>query len=39
MTRVDKALPELADRTDGAWVRVGGLITERKRIRTNAAGT
>ena len=34
MTRVDKTLPELATAPDGAWVKVGGLITECKKIRT-----
>jgi DNA polymerase III subunit alpha len=32
--RVDCSLSALASSPDGAWVRVGGLVTERKRIRT-----
>jgi DNA polymerase III subunit alpha len=32
--RVDRSLAELSTAPDGAWVRVGGLITERKRVRT-----
>src|ERR671938_363004 len=32
--RVDCSLAELADRPDGDWVRVGGMIAECKRIRT-----
>jgi DNA polymerase III subunit alpha len=32
--RVDCSLADLASAADGAWVTVGGLITERKRIRT-----
>jgi DNA polymerase-3 subunit alpha len=32
--RVDCSLSELDAKPDGAWVRVGGLITEVKRIRT-----
>jgi DNA polymerase-3 subunit alpha len=34
--RVDCSLAELARKPDGAWVTVGGLITEAKRIRTKA---
>jgi len=34
--RVDCSLAELAARPDGAWVTVGGLITEAKRIRTKS---
>jgi DNA polymerase-3 subunit alpha len=34
--RVDCSLSELAGRPDGAWVTVGGLITEAKRIRTKS---
>ncbi len=32
--RVDCALGELANRRDGDWVTVGGMITQAKRIRT-----
>jgi DNA polymerase III subunit alpha len=32
--RVDCSLTDLAAKADGAWVTVGGLITEAKRIRT-----
>jgi DNA polymerase III subunit alpha len=32
--RVDRSLAELPTAPDGAWVRVGGLITECKRVRT-----
>jgi DNA polymerase-3 subunit alpha len=32
--RVDCSLAALETSPDGAWVRVGGLVTERKRIRT-----
>jgi DNA polymerase-3 subunit alpha len=32
--RVDCTLPELADRKDGDWVTVGGMISESKKIRT-----
>src|SRR4051794_15572837 len=32
--RVDCTLAELADRKDGDWVTVGGMISEAKRIRT-----
>jgi DNA polymerase-3 subunit alpha len=32
--RVDCSLADLAERRDGEWVRVGGIITETKRIRT-----
>jgi DNA polymerase-3 subunit alpha len=31
---VDCPLAELASKPDGAWVRVGGLVTEHKRVRT-----
>jgi len=34
MTRVDRSLAELTTAPDGAWVRVGGLIVESKRVRT-----
>ncbi|MDQ4129736.1 MAG: OB-fold nucleic acid binding domain-containing protein, partial [Actinomycetota bacterium] len=33
-TRVDCGLAELAERRDGDWVTVGGMIAEGKRIRT-----
>ncbi len=33
-SRVDCGLAELASRPDGSWVTVGGVISERKRIRT-----
>jgi len=32
--RVDCSLAELADRRDGDWVTVGGMITQTKKIRT-----
>jgi DNA polymerase III subunit alpha len=32
--RVDCSLAELGGKPDGAWVTVGGIVTERKRIRT-----
>ncbi|MEK6278484.1 MAG: DNA polymerase III subunit alpha [Actinomycetota bacterium] len=32
--RVDCTLAELAAKPDGSWVTVGGLVTERKKIRT-----
>jgi DNA polymerase III subunit alpha len=32
--RVDCSLAELAARRDASWVRVGGIVTETKRIRT-----
>jgi DNA polymerase-3 subunit alpha len=32
--RVDCTLAELAGKPDGSWVAVGGIVTERKRIRT-----
>ena len=35
-SRVDCSLAELGDKPDGAWVTVGGLITEAKRIRTKS---
>jgi DNA polymerase-3 subunit alpha len=35
-TRVDCTLAELADKPDGAWVTVGGLITQAKKIRTKS---
>jgi DNA polymerase-3 subunit alpha len=34
--RVDCSLAELASKPDGAWVTVGGLITQAKKIRTKA---
>jgi DNA polymerase-3 subunit alpha len=34
--RVDCPLAELAQKPDGAWVTVGGLITQAKRIRTKS---
>ena len=34
--RVDCSLADLASRPDGAWVTVGGLITQAKRIRTKS---
>ena len=34
--RVDCSLAELASKPDGAWVTVGGLITQAKRIRTKS---
>jgi DNA polymerase-3 subunit alpha len=34
--RVDCPLTDLASKSDGAWVTVGGLITEAKRIRTKS---
>jgi DNA polymerase III subunit alpha len=34
--RVDCSLAELASKPDGAWVTVGGLITQAKKIRTKS---
>jgi len=34
--RVDCSLTELATRQDGAWVTVGGIVTECKKIRTKS---
>jgi DNA polymerase-3 subunit alpha len=34
--RVDCTLAELADKPDGAWVTVGGIVADRKRIRTKS---
>jgi DNA polymerase-3 subunit alpha len=34
--RVDCSLAEIGSKPDGAWVTVGGLITEAKRIRTKS---
>ena len=35
--RVDCGLAELASKPDGAWVTVGGIVTESKKIRPRAA--
>jgi DNA polymerase-3 subunit alpha len=35
-SRIDCSLAELGRKPDGAWVTVGGLITEAKRIRTKS---
>ena len=32
--RVDCSLPEVARKEDGAWVSVGGIVSESKRVRT-----
>ena len=32
--RVDCSLSELGSKADGSWVTVGGLVTERKKVRT-----
>jgi DNA-directed DNA polymerase III PolC len=32
--RVDCSLAELGSKADGSWVTVGGLVTERKKVRT-----
>jgi DNA polymerase-3 subunit alpha len=32
--RVDRSLGELGSAADGSWVTVGGLVTERKKVRT-----
>ena len=34
--RVDCPLAELAGKPDGAWVTVGGIVTECKKIRTKS---
>ena len=34
--RVDCSLSELAGKQDGSWVRVGGIVTECKKIRTKS---
>jgi DNA polymerase-3 subunit alpha len=34
--RVDCALPEVAAKEDGAWVTVGGIVSECKRVRTRS---
>ncbi|HEX3173702.1 MAG TPA: DNA polymerase III subunit alpha [Solirubrobacterales bacterium] len=34
--RVDCSLAELATKPDGAWVTVGGIVAERKKIRTKS---
>jgi DNA polymerase-3 subunit alpha len=34
--RVDCSLAELADKQDGSWVTVGGIVTECKKIRTKS---
>jgi DNA polymerase-3 subunit alpha len=34
--RVDCALPEVASKEDGAWVSVGGIVSECKRVRTRS---
>ncbi len=35
-TRVDCGLAELANKPDGAWVTVGGIVAESKKIRTKS---
>ncbi len=37
--RVDCSLPAVGRSPDGAWVTVGGIITEAKKVRTRAAAT
>jgi DNA polymerase-3 subunit alpha len=34
--RVDCTLPDVAAREDGAWVTVGGIVSEAKRVRTRS---
>ncbi|MEK6326256.1 MAG: DNA polymerase III subunit alpha [Actinomycetota bacterium] len=34
--RVDCSLPEVARKEDGAWVSVGGIVSESKRVRTRS---
>ncbi|HYY73590.1 MAG TPA: DNA polymerase III subunit alpha, partial [Solirubrobacterales bacterium] len=34
--RVDCSLAELSGKEDGAWVTVGGIVSERKRVRTRS---
>jgi DNA polymerase III subunit alpha len=34
--RVDCSLDEVAGKEDGAWVTVGGIVSERKRVRTRS---
>ena len=37
-SRVDCALREVAGKADGAWLTVGGIVTEAKRVRTRSGG-
>jgi DNA polymerase III subunit alpha len=34
--RVDCSLPEVASKEDGAWLTVGGIVSEAKRVRTRS---
>jgi DNA polymerase-3 subunit alpha len=36
--RVERPLNEVAELADGAWVTVGGIVTEAKRVRTRSGG-
>jgi DNA polymerase-3 subunit alpha len=36
--RVDCPLHEVAEKADGAWLEVGGIVTEAKRVRTRSGG-
>ncbi len=38
LARSDCSLAELASRDDGSWVKVGGIITEYKKMRTKKGG-
>jgi DNA polymerase-3 subunit alpha len=37
--KTDCAIAEIAERRDGEWVKVGGMITEAKKIRTRSGST
>jgi DNA polymerase-3 subunit alpha len=37
--KADCAIAEVAERRDGEWVKVGGMITEAKKIRTRSGST
>ena len=39
MMKADCAIAEIAERRDGEWVKVGGMITEAKKIRTRSGST
>ena len=36
--RVDCSLPEVAGKQDGAWVTIGGIVAEAKKVRTRTGG-
>ena len=37
--KADCSIAEVAERKDGEWVKVGGMITEAKKIRTRSGST